>query len=762
MKKFSFFLLLFLSHYSFSQVNVDSLFTVFNNTSENDTDRFTSLDILIWDHYMYVNIDSAISLSQVAIDYTHSKSMGVYESSSYLTLGGCYYMIGEYDQAINNMLKGLEIAERIEDDHNIGAACNNIAVMYEIKGDLTKAIEYYTKSLKLAEKINDSLDVAISLGNMSLIYSKLNEKEKAIELAQQSLLIYEEINDVNGIVTAINNLTGMINVLDDPEMVIARLERAIALADQNNFIKEKATSHNVMAQVYEELGNIEKARLNYEIALKTREKIGDLKGLTTTLKNLADLNIHLGEYAKAVSYATRALKIAKEIEADMQIHYAAYSLYKGQKELRNYKEALEMHELYIEIKDSLINEKNQRALFRSEYRYDYEKQAALDSVQHVEEQKVLDAKLVAEKQRSYFLYGIIALVLVFALFIYNRFRITIKQKGIIHEQKIEAQSQKEIIEEKHQEITDSMEYAKRIQTAILPPDNLFYTTLPNSFVLYMPKDIVAGDFYWMETFGSVERLMDEVKEPKSELKHSTPHSQQGTILLAAADCTGHGVPGAMVSVICNNALNRSVREYNLTDPGKILDKTREIVIQEFEKSQEDVKDGMDIALINIGFEKSANQEVLLDKKLSYAGAHNPLWIVRKGNHESASEGYIRAKYFEEFDLSVIEIKANKQPIGLYIKQESFTTKEIDLKMEDTIYMFSDGFADQFGGDVYKTGKVGKKLKAGNFKRLLASMNTSPMKEQKETLRKFLNDWRGDLEQIDDVCVIGVKVSREIK
>jgi len=255
--------------------------------------------------------------------------------------------------------------------------------------------------------------------------------------------------------------------------------------------------------------------------------------------------------------------------------------------------------------------------------------------------------------------------------------------------------QKLKLEIKNKEITDSLNYAKRIQQAILPPKSKINNHLKNNFILYLPKDIVAGDFYWLE-------------------------EKEDRVLFAAADCTGHGVPGAMVSVVCNNALNRSVREYNLTNPGEILDKTRELVIEEFEKSDAQVKDGMDIALCSI-----------IGDKLEYAGAHNPLWIVRKGN--------------------LLETKANKQPIGKFENLLPYTTHSILLEKGDTIYIFSDGYSDQFGG------KKGKKYKTANFKKFLLSIQENSMEKQLSLLDAEFEKWRGSMEQIDDVCVIGLRI-----
>jgi serine phosphatase RsbU (regulator of sigma subunit) len=255
--------------------------------------------------------------------------------------------------------------------------------------------------------------------------------------------------------------------------------------------------------------------------------------------------------------------------------------------------------------------------------------------------------------------------------------------------------QKLKLEIKNKEITDSINYARRIQQAILPPESKINNHLKNNFILYLPKDIVAGDFYWLE-------------------------AKEDRVLFAAADCTGHGVPGAMVSVVCNNALNRSVREYDLTDPGKILDKTREIVIQEFEKSDEQVRDGMDIAICS-----------LIGDKLEYAGAHNPLWIVRNG--------------------VLLETKAHKQPIGQFDNLRPYTTHSFVLEKGDTVYIFSDGYPDQFGGE------KGKKYKTANFKKFLLTIQENSMEKQLILLSDEFKKWRGSMQQIDDVCVIGLRI-----
>ena len=358
-------------------------------------------------------------------------------------------------------------------------------------------------------------------------------------------------------------------------------------------------------------------------------------------------------------------EIGKALICQKLLHAYTDSIYmkNSESELKSHRELLEAS-IFLEKKSAEKVTKQQNELLKS--------QAANERLQF-----------------WFFSAGFVGLI-IFLIILNSRFRKTKAQKRIIEEQKIR-------VEEAHEEIQDSIAYAKRIQTAILPPPKLVKEYLTSSFVLYKPKDIVAGDFYWMEP-------------------------QQNGVLFAAADCTGHGVPGAMVSVICNNGLNRATREFGLSKPEEILTKTRELVIAEFEKSEEEVKDGMDIALCSLN-----------GLTLRYAGAHNPLWIIRKDGTE------------------VEEIKADKQPIGKYAEEKPFTGHEVQLNEGDTFYVFSDGFADQFGGE------KGKKFKAKNFKALLLSMQSETMEKQKELIDTSFENWRGNLEQLDDVCVIGVRI-----
>lgn len=256
-----------------------------------------------------------------------------------------------------------------------------------------------------------------------------------------------------------------------------------------------------------------------------------------------------------------------------------------------------------------------------------------------------------------------------------------------------AELQRQLVEQKNKEIVDSISYAKRIQSAILPKIQDLKDAFTDLHVFYQPKDIVAGDFYWFEHVDSLK-------------------------MIAAADCTGHGVPGAIVSVVCYNALNRAVREFGITDPGKILDKTREIILEELSKNDQTIKDGMDISLAV--WDETTHT-------MHWSGANNPLWILREND--------------------LLEIRGDKQPIGMYVSTNPFTTHSVKLEPSDVIVLFTDGYADQFGG------KNGKKFKTAKFKALLSENRDLPIDTFGQKIELAFHEWKQNEEQLDDVCVI---------
>jgi len=334
-------------------------------------------------------------------------------------------------------------------------------------------------------------------------------------------------------------------------------------------------------------------------------------------------------------------------------------------------------------------------------------------------------------QKIWTIAGIIALIVlaIFGSFIYwnRKLKKQIKLRKIA-ENKLqltlnEVSEQKNIIEHKNNEVTSSITYAQRVQNAILPPSEYIYNALDEAFVLFLPKDIVSGDFYYLET-------KDNNKK----------------VFFSASDCTGHGVPGAMVSMICFDTLHEAVMEQNLNHPASILDFAKQSLISRFERSSKQIRDGMDTSFCYL------NKENLV---LEWAGAYNPLWIIRDNKHIEDSKKITtsnsKVKIYNYSIHHLIEIKADRQPVGKYEKSKPFTNHYIQLLKGDTIYISSDGYYDQFGGE------DGRKMKTKTLRQLLANLQQYPMIEQHQHLKDFFFDWKGNYEQIDDVCIFGVKV-----
>ncbi len=279
----------------------------------------------------------------------------------------------------------------------------------------------------------------------------------------------------------------------------------------------------------------------------------------------------------------------------------------------------------------------------------------------------------------------------------------------VKERTYEIEEQKEELSEKNKEITDSINYAKRLQNALIPPVDVFKSILPDSFVLFKPKDIVSGDFYW-------------IAELNTTLKNNKNTS---LVVFSAADCTGHGVPGAFMSIIGLKIFNQSIKNPEVNSPAEALDFLSKEVYETVNKhrvGETVIRDGMDLALCSIDFK---------ELKLTFSGAKNPVYIVR--------------------NKELMELKADKQPIGSNQNPEPFSNTEFKLKRGDMIYASTDGFPDQFGGP------KGKKFKYKQFKELLTSIAENPVDEQREKLDTAFVKWKGNLEQIDDVCVIGIRI-----
>lgn len=680
--------LLFSKQLHGQSTNADSLWNVWEDQNLADTTRSKALKQFVYKHYIFSQPDSAIYFARIRLQFTRDKKLTKDKADVYNTLGIAYAVKGDYPTSLQKFNQSLKMMRKINDALGIGTALGNIGNIYKYQGDYGTAIEYQTQSLKIKEDRGDSIGVASSLNNIGILNDLEENYALALNNYERALKIYDNVDDKDGAATTFTNLAFVHHELGNLELAIdynmRSLKQKVAVDNQIGI----AATYNNLGLIYLDMGEIEEAIHYYEMSLKIKLEIGGKEGIAISYNSLGSAYLKKGEPKIAIVNALKGLEIAKEIGVKAEVMLASEVLYKSYKILGKTAQALEMHEAYNETQSEIYTIKNQGAVLREQLKYDYSKKNFADSVRTVQRDTEHLQELERKAEERFYLYlGIGFLVLVVGISL-NSYR----QKRRAHS---EISEQKNLVDLKNEEITASITYAKRIQDAFLPPDRLIKELLPQSFIYYNPKDIVAGDFYWIEKVGE-------------------------TIFFTAADCTGHGVPGAMISVICHNAINRSVHEFGLRDPGLILDKVRELVGQAFEQSEENVRDGMDIALC-----------ALTNKELKYAGANNPLWIVRDG--------------------AILETKATKQAIGKVESPKPFQSHSFEVQANDSIYIFSDGFVDQFGGE------RGKKFKPKALRELLLSVQNQDMALQGETFSNTFEAWRGDHEQVDDVCVFGVKI-----
>jgi tetratricopeptide (TPR) repeat protein len=618
----------------------------------------------------------------------------------YSILGNMYRVQNNYSKALEYQLKALQIAEQSNQTSMLISSYYLIADIYGDIDNFEKAIIYKQKALKLLEKNGDNKNIAACYFYIAKNYSEINQFDKSIAYCNKALVIFKSLGSNEG---------------------IGACEAILALAYTGLENYDTAFQHiNKGIEIFEELAKTDK---RFMISMSGNYAI------------LGNLYLHKKEFNKAVKFLDKSIKLDKEQHTyrhDLIKKYESISLaYEG---IGNFKDSYTNLKISKSLHDSIFSTKNNQQLIELQRGFDLEKkEIEMLNKAKIEENKIrLKASMELQRkqlQRNSLLGGF-TLMMILAGISYRNYRRKINDNVIISEQKT-------ILETKNKEITDSIEYALRIQTAILPPQKLVKQHLENSFILYKPKDIVAGDFYWMETVQldnvptekfENEKQFENLKMKKDDSNFQIAKSSNSQIVLfAACDCTGHGVPGAMVSVVCHNALNRAVHEFGLTVPAAILDKTAEIVVENFAKSEEDIKDGMDISLCALHFNKVQN---FVKVELQWAGANNPLWLIRNGE--------------------ILETKADKQPIGMDEDHHPFTNHSFTLEKGDTIYVFSDGFADQFS-------PADKKLMKKNFKNVLLSIQDKNMQEQHEHLNNYIENWKGTMEQTDDILVIGVRV-----
>lgn len=564
-----------------------------------------------------------------------------------------------FDEALSYNLMALNVSESSGDSLNI-AHCNNyLGMFYHIRKDYFSAEKYYKKSFKIFQRHNDVKSQITILGNLSDVYVNTNRQSEALKCLEESIIERKKSGSNKRIGVGYYNLGSVLNAVKLYKKAIAAFDSSIYYL---NSAGEKFYYYQVLLLKAVSLSNV-------------RDYSGSSKLLAEAL----------------------ASDIVKQ-NPDML--YAAYGQMSVNAEmLKNFPDALRYSKYEKSLADTIFQKEKLKSISEAQSKFDTERQEQEIIVLN-KEKKINEMELSRQKTiRNIFVVGGI-LVAVFMVVIIRSLQINYKAKKLISEQK-------EVLEIKNREVTDSIHYAKRIQTALLANKALLDRYLPEHFIVYKPKDIVSGDFYWAAFVPENGNLSDA-------------SSSSGNFFLAACDSTGHGVPGAFMSLLNTTFLNEAINEKNITMPGDVFNHVRKRLIENI--SHEGAQDGMDGVLIKI----DSNRKILY-----YSAANNKPVIIRKNG--------------------IIELKADKMAIGKGVKSDSFSTYECKLEKNDLIYLFTDGFADQFGGP------KGKKFKYNRLNSLFLAISELPLAAQQMELESKFNEWKGHLEQVDDICIIGIKI-----
>ena len=653
-------------------------------------------------------------------------------ATTYRNTGTAYYILSQYNKALTDLEKALGLFREMKDNHAIGSTLRNIGNVYHSMDLFEPSIKLYNEALVITESENDIQGTAYNLGNIGHVYQKMKQYEPAKDYLIKAKYLLENINDSLGLSDLLNNLGNIFAIEGNLIEAELSINKSLALASSINHLRGESTAHLSLGNLSLKKYKTQDAIVEFEKSLEKAELVGEQSLITETLKKLSTGYELLQNYEKALFYyKTYELKKSESQEIERQLLVDTLHLkteidktYLQNKELEKITQILEEKNIELErlsivaceTKNSIlildpngviewVNASfeilNQMNLveFKAKYGNTIYEVSNNPEIKDIIQNCITSKTSVYYESANSFSDGSVVWESSTLTPIFNE-EGELRKLIIIDSDVTERKHHEEIIISKNKDIMDSIMYAKHIQEALLPPLSELPRIFPESFLIFKPKDIVSGDFYWFSK-------TDEVR------------------LIAIADCTGHGVPGAFMSVVGNEMLNISLLDPSVRNPSSALNLLDKKIKAVFSKGRETNKaqDGMDIGLLvlhNTNF-------------IQYAGAKRPLVHIRNK---------VKQEYpGNKFSIGGIDENLDK----------SFTDTEFYAQPGDMVYIFSDGYSDQFGG------KKGKKIMHKNFTDFLCEVSNLPMSIQKEKLENFFEEWRGELEQVDDVCVVGIKI-----
>lgn len=626
---------------------------------------------------------------------------------------------GNYVEALDFYNQSLAFYDQLNHYDGMASCYNNIGVIYLNKGIYKNAVAEFFKAIQLFEKSGNQLGIAKAYNNIGLIYYNQKLYQQALNYYIKAHKIFKKINNTKGLIGTNNNIGSTYKNLNNINEAKWHYWQALQLAKEFGDKMGISQALNNLGIIESDAANYKQAEEFYLQSLQISSELEDKEGLASTMINLAHLNIKTKRYPVAMQHAQQALKIAESCEL-LDLQKSAYEyIAQVYADLHQYQPAYENYKLFKKYSDSLLNQLLHNHINQLESKFQLErKQLEIENLQTQRQHQ--EEKIYFQQMATYGLIAGIAITLILLLMaLYNykakqksnillaiqNAEIQQKSKEIVQKNK-KIEEQHLLLQKKNENIIASITYAKHIQNAILPKSELMHEIFSDSFVIYKPKAIVSGDFYYVE-------------------------ETSNSYIVAVVDCTGHGVPGALMTTMGYVLFKQALETCNYQQPKEILNVLSKNISEtmNYNGMQLKIKDTMDLSLCIV------YKKYLL---LEYAGVHNPVYVVR--------------------NQQLMELVPETHCIGEPFEGDftSYSQQQFFLQPNDAIYLFSDGYVDQFGGD------KNKKFMTKNFKELLVQHSHLSMAEQKEilnyTLEKWINHNQDSTEQIDDVTVLGFRVN----
>ena len=690
----------------------------------------------------------------------YTESLLVYEDAGhgigvamqYNNIGIIYYLQGDYETALKYYNESLE---KLEHYNNIGRSyaytLNNIGLIYDNLGDVYMAIDFYERSYKVFdEKVKLGAGVVLPLNNLGDSYKNQNDFDKAIEYYLISLDISTSMQDAQAEAYTLDKLCDIYLSLNDIESAELYCEQSLEKYEEIEDKHGLALSFIRMGDYYEKINEADNALNSFLKSILFFTEIGDKQGMSAANVKAGKIQYSLENLNDAYKLAGTAYKYAKELGHPADIRESSQLLYLIYRDRRNFENALYYYNEYVAMKDSIFNQDLRNAIQEQYYRRQYEKRSVADSVEFAQVLHIanleLEKKREETKRQLWVIYSILlGLAIVLSLLVvilklyYSKKKAKdhlelsyaeinqkneeiLSQRDQLNFQHNQVLKQKTLLEKSHRRITDSINYAKLIQNALLPSESTLKSLIPDHIVFFKPSEIVSGDFYW------IKHINDK-------------------IYIVVADCTGHGVPGAFMSMLGIAFLNEIARRDDVKNTSDILNILRQEVIDALSQGSEDSRpnEGMNVSIIAID-KKNMNAQ--------FSGAYSSMCLIRHKDKEKPLNSSIckeKMSSLEKNDYVLYELKGDAQTVARTFSEDSFTACNFSLVRDDIIYLYSDGYIDQLNGI------TNRRYTTLRFKNLLIDIHGQSFSQKYSKLENTFNDWQGENDQTDDVLLIGIRI-----